>query len=484
MEENRVSWHGIDFGTTNSAAVSFTGVDKETVKLITYGDDEGRPLPSLVAINKETGEVMVGREAKERRNELMETCEFITSVKTLLASDKTWIVSGKEWTPTDIATEIFKSLKNRIERNSKEKLEEAVVAVPVGFPAKKKKELRKASNMAGFKIKVFISEPTAAFCSNYHILKNCNNVAVFDWGGGTLDVAIINVSDGKIKEMATSSMYVAGNDIDIKFAKKMHARFTRNKTPVKSFEELNSVSKDQLLAKCEKAKCDFSDEDLVSININRYDDYGVVRDTIDYDFFNLLVEKETEDASICLANAIKKARLNSAEIDAVLCVGGSSKLRPLKEKLIYLYGKEKVLYPEKVMWDIAKGASMIAMNPGDYGLAKPIGLVLSDGSFFPLLNEGQRIPCKEMSITLGIVEESVDARYIFSDAALEADRTFTTNFVVPIRGFMDEKHTLSCYVDPDFIFRLKIESNRASKDVIRVWTYEDLKMYYRIGDAF
>ena len=80
-------------------------------------------------------------------------------------------------------------------------MDEAVVAVPVGFSALKRANLRKAAFKAGVNIKMFISEPTAAFCSNYAKLKNCKNVAVFDWGGGTLDVAILNISTVKFMNL-------------------------------------------------------------------------------------------------------------------------------------------------------------------------------------------------------------------------------------------------------------------------------------------
>ena len=80
------SWFGIDFGTTNSAAVSLTGTDSDTITPIHYGDDEGRPMPSVVAINRQTREIVVGREAKDNRNSLIQTHEYFTSIKTIINS--------------------------------------------------------------------------------------------------------------------------------------------------------------------------------------------------------------------------------------------------------------------------------------------------------------------------------------------------------------------------------------------------------------
>lgn len=481
---DKISWFGIDFGTTNSAAVSYTGATYDTISQINYGDDEGRPIPSVVAINKHTGEIITGREAKERRNVLIGDYEYFSSIKSIISEEREWKIAGKVWTPVDIASEIFKAIKDRIERDNKNEIDEAVVAVPVGFSSNKKNHLRKAAKNAGINIKMFISEPTAAFCSNYTKLKDCKYVAVFDWGGGTLDVAVLQVSDGNIHELSTEGMNVAGNYIDRKLAEKMHRKFMRGRVPVISFEELDPATKDQLILKCEKAKCDFSDDDLVSISINKYGNYGSVRDTIDYDFFSLLLESEIEDATNCLERAIKRANINRANLDCILCVGGSSRLRPLREKLEQLYGEDLVYYPERVMWDIAKGAAIICTRPGGYALNKSIGMLLSDGTYFPLLQKGQKIPCQELKLTFGMTDASEnglnEARFIFTDAENEKERTFIEHFIVPTRGFCDEYLKLSCYIDPDFIFKLKVFSNRMLEQVARVWSYDKIKIYYKI----
>lgn len=475
---NILSWFGIDFGTTNSAAISFTGTDKDTIREITYGDDEGRPMPSAVAINKKTGEVITGRKARDQQNVLMQDYVYISSVKTLLAQDRTWNIGGKEWSSIDIVSEIFRSLKQKIDQENL--LDEAVVAVPVGFSAAKKVELRAAARKAGFDIKMFVSEPTAAFYSNYNELKNCKNIAVFDWGGGTLDVAVIQISEGKITELSTEGISIAGNDIDRKLAEKMHTKFTRDKTPVIAFDELDAVTKDQLLSKCEKVKCDFSDEYVVSILVNRYGNYGSVKEVLDYDYFSLLIEQEVIAAIECLERAIRRANISPVELDCILCVGGSSKLKPLREHLEARYGSEKIYFPQRVMWDIARGAAMISMTPGQYGLSKPVGLLLSDGEFLPLLREGQKIPCQELNLSFAITDDSKSAKFIITDSNEQSKRSFIHNMIVPARGFLEEQFELSCFVNPDFIFKLKIRSNRTYEKRYEVWSYENLNLFYQI----
>lgn len=477
---SKYSWFGIDFGTTNSAACSFTGLSQDTIIPICYGDDEQRPFPSVIAINKTTGEIITGREAKSRRNELIGDHEYFSSIKSVIDGSQTWTIAGKTWTPEDIAAEIFKALKSRVERGTSNILDEAVVAVPNGFSSEKKRHLRNAAKKAGINVKMFISEPTAAFCSNYNELKSCKNVAVFDWGGGTLDVTILQVEDGKIFEMASSGMEFAGDDIDKKIAQKMHTRFMRNKTPAISFDELDPVTKDRLLSQCERAKCDFEDEDIVSISIMKYGNYGPVRDSIDYDYFSLLLEEDVSNAMRCLEEAIEKAGLNRASLDCILCVGGSSKLRPLKERLYSTYGEEMVYYPDKVMWDIAKGAAISSSRSSTFCSNQEIGVLLSNGELFPILQKGQPLPCKEFEMNFAIVDDEKYAKFVITDNKFEEKRTFTKNLLHLTRGFMGEHFILKCYVDQDFVFKIAIRSSAAYEEKFIVWKYNELKVYYKI----
>ena len=474
------SWFGIDFGTTNSAAFSFTGTDESNIHPIHYGDDEGRPFPSIVAINKQTGEVITGREAKDRKNELIEEYQYFFSIKSIIDSDETWEIAGKTWTPEDVAAEIFKALKKRVENGSPNMLKDAVVAVPNGFSSEKKFHLRSAAKKAGINIPVFINEPTAAFCSNYNELKHCKTVAVFDWGGGTLDVTILQTEGGKVQELASAGMQFAGNDIDLKLAQKMHAKFARIKDLKISFDELDPITKDQLISKCERAKCAFEDEDVVNISINRYSTAGPVRESMEYDFFDLLIEEDVENALSCLETAIKKAEKNKANIDCILCVGGSSRLRPLRERLEKNYGEDILYYPEEVMWDIAKGAAISSSRTDTFCSNQEIGLMLSNGDMIPLLIKGQPLPCAEKELSFAVVNNEKYAKFVITDSAYDAKRTFSDTVLLKTRGFLGEHFIVSCYVDTDFVFKMKIRSSASYRDKFKVWKYSDLKVYWKI----
>ena len=157
---------GIDFGTTSSAVVG-TLFEDGRITQIKYGVGASLPVPSIVAINKETGKVLTGLDVKNKRDELSETYEIIYSIKTYLDEVNCKEIAGQEFYPEDIACNLFEALKDTVKKRTDEDLTEAVVAIPVGFSAKKREVLRTAAVMAGMEITSFGSEPPAYFFSSY-----------------------------------------------------------------------------------------------------------------------------------------------------------------------------------------------------------------------------------------------------------------------------------------------------------------------------
>ena len=473
---------GIDFGTTNSAAFSFNDTGK-LFKETSYGTiGYNRPFPSIVAINKKDGTLLTDIEARERRNELESDYEVIKSVKTVIDKDRTYEIAGKKWTPVEIAAEIFKGLAAAIKHKAKIECKSAIVAVPVGFSPAKKANIRKAAKIAGIEVLQFISEPTAAFCSNYEELKMCTNVAVFDWGGGTLDVAVLHIENGKVYELESDRMDIGGDDIDEKIARKMHERFCEDKKINLSFDEISSKARDSIICKCEAAKIDLTDTDVSSISMLQYDNLGIVRASIDYDYFSLLIEPEVEMAMECLENAINKSGLNITNIDRILCVGGSSKLRPLRRKLIKKYGKGLVYYPKSVMWDIARGAALINTKGYQYRLNQDLGLVMSNGDFYPMLRKGQTLPCEEARMCFATVNNEKVAKFIVSDSANPDECSFQQYITVEMEkpSFLKSYFEVSCFIDPDMLFRLRIRSSEFQHKYMYIWTYDNVKLVYRL----
>lgn len=472
------TYFGIDFGTTNSAVHAITAIGNSIDDEFDIGENDRRPLPSFVAIHKNTGEVVTGLDAKGSIADENEYQVF-SSIKTIIGEDREWIIAGKLWTPVDIAAELFKALKKKAESSTKDSMTEAVVAVPVGFSSKKKNNVRKAAVKAGIKVLMFVSEPTSAYCSRAPEMRKYHNVAVFDWGGGTLDVVVLRIQGNMVHELSTVGITMAGNDIDRHVAERICMNVSSKSGEDFAFEDLSRKVQLRLLQKCEQAKCDLADEDIVTIMDANLDGHGMMMEKIDYPYFALLIENEVNQAVDCLMRALADAGMNTESIDCILCEGGSSRLRPLQEKLLKLFDRKKLIFPRKAMWDIATGVAQICYKPGCYTLNKPMGLMLSNNKFYPLFKIGQRVPTEEKTVSFGVIDGSDDARFIISDGD-EKSQTFSEIFPVKIRGFTDEVLKVSCYVDADMVFRMKIKSNRMPDDFFRVWTYSNLKVSYEI----
>ena len=480
MANNKLKYcFGIDFGTTNSATVGYAFMG-DTHEKILYGDDEQRPVPSVVAINKKDGTVYTGRDAWKRRQELSQDSEFITSVKSLLDQNWSKIIAGKKWTPVEVAAEVFKGLQENVHERTGIAMDEAVVAIPVGLSARKRSMLRSAAALAGIKITSFISEPTAAFFANYNDIRNDNTVAVFDWGGGTLDVSVLKHYEGKILELATGGQPEAGDVIDLKIAEKVHARIARKKKINIAFEDMSPINRDMMLVRAERAKRAMYDDDTATISINNYGEFGAVRETLDYDWFAEIIDANVENAIACFDKVVSESGVGIGNIDRIIMVGGSSNLRPLIEKLDSRFG-EKLYFPEETMWNVGMGAAMLSATPGAYYSNQKIGVRLSDNSLFTLLREDERIQNWKGKHHFGIIDSNKEARFIFAGSKdLDDDETRFVTLQIPAYRFLQEQIILEANVDDDLVFNVTASSTMRTNEYNRIWKYERLKCYYQL----
>lgn len=475
------NFYGIDFGTTSSATVGYMVMDHNP-EMFLYGDEEGRPIPSVVAIDKTTGEVYTGREAWDKKMELSESCVYISSVKTMLDTDKVYSIAGREWTPVDIAAELFWTLKNNVEERTGTKMSSATVAIPIGFSPEKREKLRQAAAQADLTIDAFISEPTAAFFANYEELKSSSIVAVFDWGGGTLDVSVLQNANGKISELATAGSNIAGDYIDNKIAQRIHAKIARKKGKEIAFADMPSSAQDMMRVRSERAKRALGDDDTATISINNYGSYGACREILDYDWFADIVEPEVTMAMDCLKKAIDQSGVGLANIDRIVLVGGSSNLRPLLDKMDAVYG-DKLFFPEETMWNVGQGAARLAMTPGSYYSNQSVGIVLSDNSYFELLSPNTALNNWNMECHFGIVDTNMEARFVFggSPDIEESPERFKV-LSVPAYKFLQEQVLLRAMVDKDMVFKVVAGSTMRPSEYRRVWEYPQLKCYYKLPE--
>lgn len=481
MGANLSYYFGIDFGTTRSATVGYMVMD-HTPEEFLYGDEEGRPIPSVVAIDKKTGEVFTGRDAWDKKMELSESCEYISSVKTMLDEDTVVTIAGRKWRPVDFATELFRALKANVKERTDIDMTVATVAIPIGFSPEKREKLRQAAENAGITIKSFISEPTAAFFANYDELRSSSIVAVFDWGGGTLDVSVLQNENGRISELATVGSDKAGDYIDNKIAQRIHSKIARKKGQEIAFGDMPSSAQDLMRVRAERAKRALGDDDTATISINNYGAYGACREILDYDWFADIVEPEVQMAMDCLKKAIDQSGVGLANIDRIVLVGGSSNLRPLLERMDSVYG-DKLFFPEETMWNVGQGAAKLSMTPGSYYSNQSVGIVLSDNSYFELLPRDTSISRWEKECHFGIVDTNKEARFVFGGSHdIEESSERYKSLEVPAYKFLQEQLVIHALVDSDLVFRVIAGSTMRPKEFQRVWEYPQLKCYYKLPD--
>jgi molecular chaperone DnaK len=464
---------GIDFGTTNSACI---GILDER-KITKYTDSEDEPFPSVVMIDKITGEVICGREAWNQRQELSESCEVFTSIKTYLGTNKSWKIAGKIWTPEMIAAQIFLGLKSQVlETTGKHmQLNNAVVAVPVGFPAEKRKALRTAAKLAGIEIKSLVSESTAAAFHSFDKIKLFSQFAVFDWGGGTLDISILENDKGIIKELAIGNEYLGGDNIDQKFARYVHQKLERENPKNIAFEDMPARFRDLMIARCEAAKREYSYKDVINVRMNKYGDYGAVNVSVNYQEFKRLIHPEIMRATECLDKTLKKIRLNLENLDGVLLVGGSVKLRPFIEEIEANWNCFKI-YPEESDWSVSYGAAQLSIQEGKYILADSIGVLLSNGEFYPIAKAGTSLDRLNTTSSFAIVEDTDTAHFIFSDPY----GNILEYVHVPTFGFFQEQVDIKLTVDQDHVFKFVARSQKRSEKYEVEWHFTSPKITYEL----
>lgn len=455
------NYFGIDFGTTNSAVV---WLDSLTNRLRTIGDLDNHPVPTVVAVEILTQKVECGRAVKQQWRELSECGEYylIDSVKSCLDEDKVWATyDGQGWTPRRVAGELFRYLSQCTGRVSTQPINQAVVAIPIGMNAAKRAVLRQAARTAGIEILSFVSEPTAACIANLDAIKHYRYVAVFDWGGGTLDISILELRDNCLTELSLEPWNTAGDKIDQLFAEWMHQRLAEKNGIKTSFGDLGKSTQQLLINAAEECKRELQVKEEAQVQLWSYEGRRE-RMVVKQEDFNCLVKPIIKGAVDRLFHSVEKAGISAEAIGCLLLVGGSSKLTALEPEIRLRWpSSPNILAPEDAEWAIAKGAAILAANPGKYRLAESIGLRLDDDQFHAILRAGTPLDEASNSLHFGLVEDSRTASFVFETAKKDISQSaFIGELHADAFGFNDEVIELKSRVTEDLIFEATARSDK------------------------
>jgi molecular chaperone DnaK len=475
-----MSVFGIDFGTTNSAAVKLA----EHADAQRYGDEAGAPLPSIVAIDRATGKMVGGRPVWEHREKYRESGNYhvIQSVKWALGTDRVWQTEGGPRNAQDIASFIFGALSHRASALGLEPIRNAAITIPVEFPPAARADLRKAAERAGIQLSTFITESTAAFMRYLPQLRHCRYAAIFDWGGGTLDISILELKDGTIFELATEGMSIAGDEIDLDLARAVHMRAMERRGAAHAFESMPSVDRDNLRTKCEEAKRQLSNRSEWDILLSSYGG-APLHIQMDVAWLQSIISPHVDLAIERLIHSIESCKLSVDSIDRVLIVGGSSKLKLLRDKLrADARFSASLQISDDAEWDVAHGAALVELSSGGYELAESIGVVLSDNSFYEIVRRGERVWDEPRSLALSLVEDAKQANIIVEKRPHRGSTTSEriAAFSVNTLGFDLEEIRLAYSISPDLMLRLEAGSTSLAGSEAVQQEYGKLLFAYRI----
>lgn len=343
---------GIDLGTTNSCVAVMEGG-----KPVVIANTEGaRTTPSVVAFTK-TGERLAGEAAK--RQAVTNSDKTISSIKRHMGTDYKVTIDDKKYTPQEISAMVLQKLKADAESYLGEKVTEAVITVPAYFNDAQRQATKDAGKIAGLDVKRIINEPTAAALAYGLDNEHEQKIMVYDLGGGTFDVSIIEIGDGVIEVLATSGdNRLGGDDFDDKITRYMIEEFKKTEGVDLS---LDKMALQRLKEAAEKAKKELSSATTTNINLPfitataegpKHFDMNLTRAKFD-ELTHDLVERTT----VPVQNALRDAGLTASDLKKVLLVGGSTRIPAVQDKVRQLTGQEasKTLNPDEC---VAIGASI------------------------------------------------------------------------------------------------------------------------------
>ena len=393
---------GIDLGTTNSCVAVMEGG-----KPVVIPNAEGmRTTPSVVAFTK-TGERLVGEPAK--RQAVTNADRTISSIKRHMGTDYKVSIDGKDYTPQEISAMILQKLKTDAESYLGEKVTQAVITVPAYFNDAQRQATKDAGKIAGLSVERIINEPTAAALAYGLEDESEQKVMVYDLGGGTFDVSIIDIGDGVIEVLSTNGdTHLGGDDYDERITKWLVDEFKSQEGVDLSQDKM---ALQRLKEAAEKAKKELSSATTTDINLPFITATAEGPKHLDMKLsrakFEELTADLTERTAIPVQNSLRDAGLNSSELGKVLLVGGSTRMPVAQEKVKQLTGKEpsKNLNPDEC---VALGAAVQGgklsgeAGAGDVLLLDVTPLTLSietlGGVATPLIKRNTTIPTRASQV--------------------------------------------------------------------------------------
>ncbi|RKJ79359.1 molecular chaperone DnaK [Pyramidobacter sp. CG50-2] len=431
---------GIDLGTTNSCIAVMEG---ENVTIIPNSEG-ARITPSVVAFTKE-GERLVGQLAK--RQAIVNADNTIMSIKRHMGSDYTVTIEGKKYTPQEISAMILQKMKHDAEDYLGTEVKKAVITVPAYFTDAQRQATKDAGAIAGLDVLRIINEPTAAALAYGENKSGDHKILVFDLGGGTFDVSLLDVGDGVFEVLATrGDNHLGGDDWDMKIVQWMVAEFKKDQGIDLSADKM---AMQRLREAAEKAKIELSSmmETTISLPFITADATGPkhLEMKLSRAKFEDLAADLLQRVVAPVKNALSDSGLNASQIDKILLVGGSSRMPAVQAKVKELLGKEptKGINPDEC---VASGAAIQgAIMSGDTDknivlvdvAPLSLGIETLGGVCTRIIERNTAIPVSKSQVfsTAADNQPSVEIKVLQGERSMAADNvllgTFSLDGIAP-----------------------------------------------------